>query len=135
MKLHHKWSKRLAIMTIGATIAISGGVISSPQSTQAATNTDTATIDATITSTSKADSIISLGKRYLGTPYKFGAQVGQTRNFDCSTLTKFIFGKYGITLPRTAAQQSKMGSFVSKAIGRKAICYSSPFLVDQESVM
>jgi cell wall-associated NlpC family hydrolase len=119
MKLHHKWSKRLAIMTIGATVAISGGVISSPQPTQAATDTDIATIDATITSTSKADSIISLGKRYLGTPYKFGAKVGQTRNFDCSTLTKYIFGKYGITLPRTAAQQSKMGSFVSKSNWKK----------------
>ncbi|MDU0200622.1 C40 family peptidase [Paenibacillus sp. MAH-36] len=119
MTLHHKWSKRLAILTIGATVAISGGVISSPQPTQAATNNDTATIDATITSTSKADSIIALGKRYLGTPYKFGAAVGQTRNFDCSTLTKYIFGKYGITLPRTAAQQSKVGSYVSKSNWKK----------------
>ncbi|OAS13487.1 C40 family peptidase [Paenibacillus oryzisoli] len=111
MKLQHKWSKRLAIMTIGATVAISGGVISSPKPTQAAT--------ATITSTTKADSIISLGKRYLGTPYKFGAKVGQTRNFDCSTLTKYIFGKYGISLPRTAAQQSKVGSYVSKKNWKK----------------
>ncbi|KRE86303.1 hypothetical protein ASG89_09765 [Paenibacillus sp. Soil766] len=111
MKLHHKWSKRLAIMAIGATVAISGGVISSPKPTQAAT--------ASITSTTKANSIISLGKRYLGTPYKFGAKVGQTRNFDCSTLTKYIFGKYGISLPRTAAQQSKVGSYVSKKNWKK----------------
>lgn len=105
MKLQHKWSKRLAIMTIGATIAISGGVISSPQPTQAAT----------VSTSAKADHIISLGKRYMGTPYKFGSKVGQTRTFDCSTLTKYIYGKYGITLPRTAAQQSKVGSYVSKS--------------------
>ncbi|MBP1964334.1 C40 family peptidase [Paenibacillus aceris] len=105
MKLQHKWSKRLAVMTIGATIAISGGVISSPQPTQAAT----------VSTSAKADNIISLGKKYMGTPYKFGSKVGQTRTFDCSTLTKYIYGKYGITLPRTAAQQSKVGSYVSKS--------------------
>ncbi|MFD0697594.1 C40 family peptidase [Paenibacillus sp. GCM10027628] len=104
MKLQHTWGKRLAIMTIGATIAISGGVISSPQPTQAAT----------VSASTKANQIISLGERYMGTPYKFGSQVGQTRTFDCSTLTKFIYGKYGINLPRTAAQQSKVGTYVSK---------------------
>ncbi|MEW9702105.1 C40 family peptidase [Paenibacillus sp. SI8] len=104
MKLQHTWSKRLAIMTIGATIAISGGVISSPHPTEAAT----------VSSSTKANQIISLGETYMGTPYQFGAAVGQTHTFDCSTLTKYIYGKYGISLPRTAAQQSKVGSYVSK---------------------
>lgn len=104
MKLQQTWSKRLAILTIGAAVAISGGVISSPQPTQAAT----------VSASTKADQIISLGKHYMGTPYKFGSKVGQTRTFDCSTLTKYIFGKYGIDLPRTAAQQSKVGTYVSK---------------------
>jgi len=114
MKLHQIWSKRLAIFALGTTIAISGGVISSPQLIKA----DTISASATSAS-SKANSIIALGQRYLGTPYKFGAKVGQTRNFDCSTLTKYIYDKYGISLPRTAAQQSKVGSYVSKSNWQK----------------
>ncbi|NBD22255.1 C40 family peptidase [Paenibacillus glycinis] len=112
MKLHLRWTKRLAIVTIGATIAISGGAISRPHAAQAASISS-------MSATAKADSIISLGKKYLGTPYKFGAKVGQTRNFDCSSFTKYVYGKYGVTLPRTAAQQAKVGSYVSKSNRKK----------------
>jgi len=38
----------------------------------------------------KADSIISLGKRY-GVPYRFGSQKGTTRTFDCSSFTQSMF--------------------------------------------
>ncbi|MEK3912924.1 C40 family peptidase [Paenibacillus sp. FSL H7-0331] len=66
-------------------------------------------------SASKANSIIATGKKYMGVPYKFGATSGQTRNFDCSTFTQFVFAKYGIHLPRTSQQQSKVGTYVPKS--------------------
>lgn len=103
MKLHQAWKKRLAILSIGATLTFAGGILCNQVPTYAATST-----------TTKANQIISLGEKYLGTPYKFGAKVGQTKSFDCSSFTKYIYGKYGISLPRTAAQQSKAGSYVSK---------------------
>ncbi len=66
-------------------------------------------------SSSKAKSIISTGKRYLNTPYKFGAPMGTTKVFDCSSFTKTVYGKYGVKLPRTAAAQAKAGKAVSRS--------------------
>jgi len=60
----------------------------------------------------KADSIIMLGLQYMGTPYDFGAKLGQTDTFDCSSFTNFLFGKHGIKLPRNSRQQSKEGTEV-----------------------
>jgi cell wall-associated NlpC family hydrolase len=64
-------------------------------------------------SASKANAIIKTGERYLGTPYKFGAKYGQTRTFDCSSFTKTVFAKNGITLPRVSRDQAKVGTTVS----------------------
>ncbi|TDF95586.1 NlpC/P60 family protein [Paenibacillus piri] len=65
-------------------------------------------------SSSKASSVISTGKKYMGTPYKFGAKAGQTRTFDCSSFTQYVYGKHGVKLPRTSKAQSKVGTYVSK---------------------
>lgn len=61
----------------------------------------------------KADSIIALGMKYLGTPYLFGATPGSTRRFDCSSFTQYIYGKHGIELPRISRYQSKRGEPVA----------------------
>lgn len=66
-------------------------------------------------SSSKAQSIISTAKKYMGTPYKFGAPSGSTRYFDCSSFTQFVYKKYGINLPRNSREQSKVGKYVSKS--------------------
>ncbi len=67
----------------------------------------------------KANQIIALGMKYLGTPYKFGAQPGETSQFDCSSFIQYIFGKNGIPLPRNSRQQSKIGVRVPKTRIRK----------------
>lgn len=59
--------------------------------------------------------VVNYGKQFLGTPYEFGASTTTTRVFDCSSFTKYIFNKYGVTLPRTSVQQSKVGTKVSRA--------------------
>lgn len=56
-----------------------------------------------------ADRIIQLGERFLGTPYEFGALVGQTKTFDCSSFVQYLFEQNGITLPRTSRQQATLG--------------------------
>lgn len=64
----------------------------------------------------KADSIISYGKRFLGTPYLFGARpYADSRKFDCSSLMQHIFRHYGIILPRVSRDQAKEGYYVSKS--------------------
>ncbi|WP_171016761.1 C40 family peptidase [Pseudalkalibacillus caeni] len=57
--------------------------------------------------------IIKTGKRYIGTPYRFGAKPFQTKEFDCSSFVQYVYASYGIILPRTSRQQIEMGQPVS----------------------
>ncbi|MFD1175686.1 C40 family peptidase [Paenibacillus puldeungensis] len=70
---------------------------------------------ATSVAVSKGSQIVSFGKQFLGTPYKFGASTSTTSVFDCSSFTKYIFKRYGVTLPRTSVAQSNVGYAVSKS--------------------
>lgn len=70
---------------------------------------------ATVSTSSKASKIISKAKTYMGRPYKFGAKTGNTRSFDCSSFTQYLYKLYGVKLPRESAQQAKSGRYVSKA--------------------
>ena len=63
----------------------------------------------------KADKIISLGQKYLGVKYRFGAPSGSTSAFDCSSFTQYIYGKYGIKLPRVSSSQATKGYKVAKS--------------------
>jgi cell wall-associated NlpC family hydrolase len=40
--------------------------------------------------------------------------VGEKETFDCSGLTKYVYQKNGINLPRTSMNQSKYGKYVSR---------------------
>ncbi|WP_274653055.1 C40 family peptidase [Paenibacillus humicola] len=97
-----KWTTRAIVFSLSFMMLIVGAAVGQAPKAHA-------------TTASKASSIISLGKRYLGTPYRFGASVGQTRTFDCSSFTKYIYGKKGIYLPRTSKAQSKAGRYVSRS--------------------
>jgi len=72
----------------------------------APTVTDTAAAPALADQGSKA---IAIGKRFLGTPYKFGAASGSTRSFDCSSFTQYVFKQIGINLARGARGQYTNG--------------------------
>jgi cell wall-associated NlpC family hydrolase len=64
--------------------------------------------------------LIRTARRYLGVKYDFGARpYPQSRRFDCSTYTRYIFGKYGVSLPRTARAQATRGTYVSRKNLRK----------------
>lgn len=54
-------------------------------------------------------------RKYLGTPYVFGAKYGQTKTFDCSSFVKTVFAQNGITLPRVSRNQALEGSYVSRS--------------------
>ncbi|MDF2961349.1 MAG: hydrolase [Paenibacillus sp.] len=95
--------KTLMIATVSLSVMLSGTLVAVPSNTAHAY------------SLSKASSIIATGGRYMHTPYKFGAKAGQTRNFDCSSFTQFVYAQHGIHLPRTSKAQSRVGSYVPKS--------------------
>ncbi len=60
-----------------------------------------------------AEDLIAYGKRFLGVPYKWGG-TNLEKGVDCSGYVQSLFKKYGVNLPRTAAQQSTVGFAVTQ---------------------
>lgn len=56
--------------------------------------------------------LITLAQAQLGTPYVYGGE--SPGGFDCSGLTYYLYGAYGIRLHRTASQQLQDGIPVPK---------------------
>ncbi len=65
-----------------------------------------------LSSRSRADAA-QRGLQFQGTPYKWGGN-DPTRGIDCSGFVKYLYGTIGISLPRTAAEQVKVGKPVTK---------------------
>ncbi len=84
----------------------------------------------------RANSSIILGLKYMGTPYDFGAALGQTDTFDCSSFTNFVFKEIGIKLPRNSRQQSELGSEVSMDQIRKGdlLFFTTPKRKDKSGI-
>lgn len=60
--------------------------------------------------------LIARAKTYLGIKYDFGAApYSQSGLFDCSSYTQYLFGKYGVSLPRLSRSQAKLGTSVSRS--------------------
>lgn len=62
-----------------------------------------------------SDQIIETAKTQIGKPYQFGAPLGDTRSFDCSSFSAYVFGQHGIQLPRISADQAKVGKTVTRS--------------------
>jgi cell wall-associated NlpC family hydrolase len=60
-----------------------------------------------------ASAIIRYAEQFIGTPYVWGGT--SPGGFDCSGFTQYVFGHFGISLGRTAADQFGQGVPVSQA--------------------
>lgn len=58
----------------------------------------------------KVAGVIATAKKYIGTPYKFGGTTPKA--FDCSGYLQYVFKENGLTIPRTADEQFKLGKSV-----------------------
>ncbi|MCQ2115923.1 MAG: NlpC/P60 family protein [Bacteroidales bacterium] len=81
------------------------------EKTAPASVAETVEANDTISASNLADRIIEDAKKFLGTPYVYGAS--GPKAFDCSGFTKYIYAKYGYKLGRSAKAQSKDGREVS----------------------
>lgn len=60
--------------------------------------------------------IVEFAKQYLGRPYRWGAGIGNTSSFDCSSYVAWIYKKcYGVNLPRVSYDQYKRLNKVDKS--------------------
>lgn len=60
-----------------------------------------------------ADNIINEARKHLGTPYVWG---GTTSNgFDCSGFTQYVLSSQGVSIPRVASDQARVGEAVDVA--------------------
>lgn len=61
--------------------------------------------------------IASYGLKFVGNPYVYGGS-SLTHGTDCSGFTMSIFRKFGISLPRTSSEQSRVGKKISPSSAR-----------------
>jgi len=61
-----------------------------------------------------AKKVVKVAERYKGSTYRYGG-MSPNSGFDCSGFTKYVYSKFGISLPHSAAAQGKVGHRVSKA--------------------
>ena len=58
--------------------------------------------------------LTTVAKTKLGKRYVWGAS-GLKNTYDCSSFTKYVYRKKGITIPRTSIKQSKHGKYVKRS--------------------
>jgi cell wall-associated NlpC family hydrolase len=61
----------------------------------------------------KCKRIEKVAKKKLGKRYVWGAS-GTRNTYDCSSFTKYVYRKNGISIPRTSINQSKFGKYVKR---------------------
>jgi Cell wall-associated hydrolases (invasion-associated proteins) len=76
--------------------------------------------EAAATASTKADKVIATAKSLRGkVTYKFGVNNPSRLIFDCSSFTKYVFAKQGVSLKWGTAYQKNQGKYVSKSNLRK----------------
>jgi cell wall-associated NlpC family hydrolase len=71
---------------------------------------------------SAADAV-ELAASLIGRPYVWGAE--GPRTFDCSGLTQYVYGEFGLILPRRAISQSRVGTPAGSRLQRGDLVFFS----------
>ncbi|XKF71826.1 LysM peptidoglycan-binding domain-containing protein [Cytobacillus firmus] len=74
----------------GQTLKVSGTAAGKPTESQVASQ-----------STSKVNELVAEAKKYIGSPYEWAGST--PAGFDCSGYLNYVYGKVGISIPRTVA--------------------------------
>jgi peptidoglycan DL-endopeptidase CwlO len=97
-----------------AVVATLGGHGVTVRAGSRTTNRAPARLPRTTTSASAAR-VLATGDQYLGTRYVYGgAKPGV--GFDCSGFVEYVFGRHGVSLPRTSRQQATAGRALPRAL-------------------
>ena len=75
------------------------------------------------TSSVLAEDVVDLAARFIGRPYVWGAE--GPNSFDCSGLMQYVHQEFGITLPRRAIDQSRVGNAAGRRLQRGDLLFFS----------
>jgi cell wall-associated NlpC family hydrolase len=62
-----------------------------------------------------AAGVLATAQRYVGVHYRYGGATPKS-GFDCSGFVQYVFGRNGISLPRTSRLQAGAGVALSRAV-------------------
>ena len=68
--------------------------------------------------------VVNIARGLLGIPYVYGGST--PAGFDCSGFTQYVFGKAGISIPRTASAQQRAATRVSSPKPGDLVFFGSP---------
>ena len=68
--------------------------------------------------------VVNIARTLLGIPYVYGGS--SPSGFDCSGFTQYVFGKAGISIPRTASAQQRAATPVSNPKPGDLVFFGSP---------
>ena len=68
--------------------------------------------------------VVNIARGLLGIPYVYGGS--SPSGFDCSGFTQYVFGKAGISLPRTASAQQAAATPVGSPEPGDLVFFGSP---------
>lgn len=73
---------------------------------------NTGNADSNVTGASNGQAVVEYAKQFLGNPYVYGGN-SLTNGTDCSGFVKGVYAAFGVSLPRTSAEQRSVGYGVS----------------------
>jgi cell wall-associated NlpC family hydrolase len=92
-----------------AIVATLGGHRASVRATRAPRRTPAGRPHTVTTAGASAARVLATAKRYVGTRYRYGGG-NPDAGFDCSGFVQYVFGRNGVSLPRTSRLQASAGS-------------------------